>query len=123
MLNLLRSIFQPKPRAQKLVDLEARLSPASGYTCSGDLECEAWDNGNWEIEIEVDHNGPAPEGPWRVLVDAREITTMTPSARHETEVKLRNGQHNLEFALEAGMQVEIHGPSGLMLSGTLHPDR
>jgi hypothetical protein len=29
----------------------------------------------------------------------------------------------LEFALEAGMQVEIHGPSGLMLSGILQPDR
>lgn len=122
MLNLLRSIFQPKPRAQKLIDLEARLAPATGYTCTGDFECEAWDNGHWEIEVEVDHNGSAPDGPWHVRVDNKEITVMTPSARHETEVKLRAGRDNLAFALEAGMKVEIHGPSGLMLSGTLHPD-
>ncbi|MEM8616817.1 MAG: hypothetical protein AAGF20_07760 [Pseudomonadota bacterium] len=123
MLDWLKSLFQSAPRPNKIIDLEAYLSPAPGYTCTGDFECEAWDNGDWEIEIEVDHNGPAPDGPWSVQVNGIEITQMTPSARHETELTLRAGQNTLEFALKAGMSVELHGPNGLLLSGTLQKDR
>lgn len=122
MLSWLKSIFGGAPRAQKIVDLEAKLLPTEGYVCDGDFECEAYDNGDWSIEIEVDHNGPAPEGPWRVLIDGRQITDMTPSARDETELHLRSGRDTLDFQLAEGMTVELHDAQGVFLSGTLRRD-
>ena len=122
MLSWLKSILGGTPRARKIIDLEAKLLPAEGYVCDGDFEFEAYDNDDWSIEIEVDHNGRAPDGPWRVLVNGRQITEVTPSARHETEVHLRSDRDALNFQITEGMTVELHNAKGVFLRGTLRYD-
>jgi len=109
-------------RSRKIADLEARLVAAPGKPLRGELECEAWENGDWKIDIEIDHPHEIPAGPWQIFVNGKKITEMQPSMRHETEKTMRSDRDMLAFKLEPGMPVEVRNREGVMLSGTLQVD-
>ncbi|MEL7492323.1 MAG: hypothetical protein AAGJ73_16575, partial [Pseudomonadota bacterium] len=88
MLNWLKSLFASPPRAAKLLDLEAHLAAPDGGSLHGDAEFEAWDDGRWEFEAELDHPGGAPAGPLEVFVDGVLIGELT-TRGSESELKLR----------------------------------
>jgi len=126
MLNWLMKILGGgQPQMRKLLDLEARLvagDPAS--MLHGDGEYEAWEDGSWSFEVEVEgHDGsPAPQG-LVAFIDGVEVGSLTPRG-DEAELKLshRAGDTLAAFP-DAGSTLEVKGPAGEHLSGAFHHDR
>ncbi|MEL6324233.1 MAG: hypothetical protein AAGJ29_06400 [Pseudomonadota bacterium] len=122
MLNWLMRLFGTSPRARKIIDLEAHLDAVSGSPLHGDIEFEAYDDGYWELEIEIDHPSGPPAGPLDVKIGGEVVITLVPSNGHETEHKLVSGRDVIPLEPLAGMAVEVAGPDGQLLTGTLRAD-
>lgn len=126
MLNFLKQVFQGTPRARKTVDLEARLIAADGGQMHGELEYEAYEDGSWELDIEVDHFTPAPAGPLRVRIDGKEVYSLPVSTnRHESEAELSLKRGDTLLATPSvGSKAEIFDAHGtILMSGTFAPER
>lgn len=126
MLNWLKSLFgSGGGRPAKTVDIEAHLSavdPASPL--HGDAEFEAWEDGGWSFEAEVEgpDHGPPPPAGLTVVIDGKLVGPLTLRG-DEAELKLRSGQGVIPVVPAVGSTVEIHGPTGVLLTGTFQQDR
>jgi len=124
VFDWLRHLFQTQPRGLKIVELEAHLAAVDGGTLHGDVEFEGYDNGHWELDIDIEHPAGAPDGPLDLKIDGQTITTLTPSRPDETERTLRPDRGDtLVVDPKVGMAVEVVGPTGTILIGTLALDR
>lgn len=126
MLDWLKNLFWGGGgRPRKVLDVEAHLAAADPTSAlHGDGEYEAWDDGSWSFEVEVE--GPdgtqAPAGI-TAFVDGVEIGTLVPRG-DEAELKLssRAGDTIAKTPAE-GSTLEVRGPGGEQLSGTFRTDR
>lgn len=127
MLNWLTKLFGGgAPRARKMLDLDARLSAADPASpLHGEAEYEAWEDGSWQFEVEVE--GPdgttAPAG-LVAMINGAEVGALSPRG-DEAELKLsqRRGDTLAVFP-EVGSTIEVRDASGAVLvSGMFQPDR
>ena len=125
MLNWLKRVLQYQPRPVKIKNIEARLSSANGARVHGDIEYEEYEDGNWELEIEIEYGRTPPEGPFDVRIAGKPICSLpVDTRRDETEKKfLSKIGDTIAVQPDIGMTVEVHTPAGLLLSGTFAPDR
>ena len=125
MLNWLKSLFGGGAnRPVKTVDIEARLiavDPASRL--HGEAEFEAWADGRWSFEAEVESPDGGPPVPIGLVVhvDGVMIGPLT-NRGDEAELKLRSDTGDAAQMPKVGSSVEVHGPNGLLLSGMFHQD-
>ena len=124
MMNFLKKLFQSEPRPMKITNIEARLNAADGGRMHGELEYEAYDNGQWELEIDIEHMGPAPNGPLDIRIDGRSLMSLPVSQRgNDTEVKLSSRRGDtLSVTPAIGMSVEVRNATGVLLTGTFAAD-
>lgn len=126
MLNwLMKLIGGGQPQVRKMLDLEARLVPGDPASrLHGDGEYEAWEDGSWSFEVEVESpdGTQAPQG-LVAYIDGVEIGPLIPRG-DEAQLKLshRAGDALATFP-EVGSTLEVRGPSGEQLSGAFHHDR
>ena len=126
MLNFLKQLFQGTPRARKTLDLEARLTAADGSRMHGELEYEAYEDGSWELDIEVDHFSPAPAGPLSVRIDGTEVHALPVATnRHESEAELSSRRGDtLSAQPSAGSKADIIDANGtVLMSGVFARER
>lgn len=125
MLNWLKKVFQYEPRPVKVKEIEARLSATDGGHLHGDIEFEEYEDGNWEFEVEIEHGRKPPEGPYDIRVNGQTVYSLPVDMRRdETEKKYGSKfGDTLSIQPDTGMQVEVHTPAGLVLSGVFVPDR
>ncbi|MEO0465896.1 MAG: hypothetical protein AAF216_05095 [Pseudomonadota bacterium] len=125
MFNLLKSLFSGGPKAPaKVTDIEPRLAPvdpASPY--HGEAEFEAWEDARWtfKAEVETRDGGPPVPGGLIVHVDGVAIGPLT-NRGDEAELKLQAHTGDATQLPRQGSSVEVHGPAGPLLSGTLRND-
>ena len=124
MMNFLKKLFQSEPRPMKITNIVARLNAADGGRMHGELEYEAYDNGQWELEIDIEHMGPAPNGPLDIRIDGRSLMSLPVSQRgNDTEVKLSSRRGDtLSVTPAIGMSVEVRNATGVLLTGTFAAD-
>ena len=124
MMNFLKKLFQYEPRPTKVTDIEARLKAPDGGRMVGELEYEVYDNGHWQLEIDIEHMGPAPDGPLDIRIDGRSVLSLPVSQRgNDTERKLKSSLGDtLDVTPEIGMSVEVRNATGILLSGTFAAD-
>ncbi len=125
MLAFLKRIFQYEPRPVKVQEIEARLTATDGSRLNGELEFEVYDDGNWELEIDIEHMGTRPDGPLDIRINGRSILTLPVSERgNDTEKKLKSRfGDTLAITPTPGMDVEIRNAMGILLHGTFGIDR
>ena len=124
MFDWLKRLLQGTPRARKIQELEAYLTASDGSRMRGEVEFSAFDNGQWELDIEIDHPDGAPAGSMDLKIDGRSITTLTPGRFDETEHVLRSDRGDtLAVTPDVGMSVDVTISGGARLSGTFQLDR
>lgn len=125
MLNWLKRVFQYEPAPKKIKDIEAHLSAANGGFIHGDIEYEEYEDGNWELEIEIEHGRTPPEGPYDVRIAGKALNALPVDTRRDETEKKYFSKHGdtLPLTPDVGMSVEVHTPAGLLLSGTFGIDR
>jgi len=85
MLEWLKRVLQYEPRPVKIIDLEARLKDANGGPMYGEIEYEEYEDGNWELEIEIEHARTKPEGPFNIRMNGKKIASIDASRGYDTE--------------------------------------
>lgn len=122
MLDFLKNMFGGK-KAAKTADLEAVLTSSIPGVLKGEAEFEAYNDGSWELEVEVEKEaGAALAGPITVHIDGQQIGELAFRGK-EAELKLKSGRDTLSRAIASGTLIEVHGAAGAkLLSGTFAPD-
>ena len=125
MLNWLKRVIQYEPAPVKIKNIEARLAAANGGHIYGDIEYEEYEDGNWELEVEIKHGRRPPEGPYTVNINGQTLCSLpVDTRRDETEKKFKSKfGDTLSVQPDIGMQVEVHTPAGPLLRGSFVPDR
>lgn len=125
MLNWLMKLFGGAPQPRKMLDLEARLAPKDPVSpLHGEGEFEAWEDGSWRFEVEVEgpDGTPAPAG-LVAFIDGVDVGPLTPRG-DEAELKLSSRAGNTLATLpDAGSVLEVKGPAGEHLNGDFLHDR
>lgn len=122
---LIKLLGGGQSRVRKVLELEARLvATDSLLALHGDGEYEAWEDGSWAFEVEVEAtNGSAvPEG-LIAYIDGVEVGRLMPRGDEaELKVSHRAGD-SLAMFPDSGAKLEVKGVAGEHLSGTFHHDR
>ncbi|MEL6473869.1 MAG: hypothetical protein AAFQ21_07265 [Pseudomonadota bacterium] len=122
MLNWLKSLFSGPPRARKRVDLDARLSAPDGGPLHGEEEFEAYDDGRWSFEVEVEHgHGGAPAGPLEAYLNVTSLGTLSLRG-DESELKLFSDTGALPMEPAEGMAIDVRASGAIVVAGTFRRD-
>lgn len=124
MFGWLKSLFNSDPAPRKISELEAKLyAPDGSRAVWGDVEFDAYEDGGWSLEIEIDHPTEKPSGPLELKINGVTVHTFDVSPRHETETKLNSLLgHTLAQAPEMGMTADVYSGGTMILSGTFQHD-
>jgi len=124
MLDWLKKVTKYKPAPVKVAQFEARLSAPDGTTAVyGDIEFDTYEGGDWKLEIEIEHPKGAPESPFDIRFNGVSVAIIEADKGFDTEKTFSTAYYDLVQHPMIGTKVEVHGPSGLLLTGTFVDDR
>lgn len=124
MFNWIKGLFGGGTASRQVLELKALLVAPQGGPLRGEAEFEGWENGDWELEVEVEgpDGQPAPQG-LSVLVDGVLLGELT-ARGDEAELKRSSRLgHEATVSPRVGSVIEVHGTQGLLLTGSFKPDR
>ena len=120
MLEWLKRVTQYEPRPTKIIDIEAKLKDANGGPMYGEIEYEQYEDGNWELEIEIEHANTQPEGPFDIRLNGKPIASVPVSLRgFDTEKRFTSkAGDTLHTVPNIGAVIEVRTPTGILLTGS-----
>ncbi|MEL7487964.1 MAG: hypothetical protein AAGJ87_12200 [Pseudomonadota bacterium] len=108
-----------KSRPRKRLDLEARLKPTTAGGPYGDVEVQVFDDGSWDLEIELKNQ--AGTADVALHVDGARVGSFAARAG-ETEFRRSDRDGVLGFDPQVGQAVSLHAEGRELCAGVFHRD-